>query len=108
MTPFTEKVIAILKKVPQGKVATYGQIAYLSGNRRAARHISRILYSMSERHQLPWHRIINAQGKIVSPNSENQIKLLMAEGVAVNENNHVDLKIHQWQPDDTFAEWMEG
>src|SRR5690625_2120766 len=108
MTPFTEKVIAILKKVPHGKVATYGQIARLAGNRRAARQIARILYSMSKNHQLPWHRIINAQGKIVSPKVESQINLLLAEGIAVNENNRVDLKIHQWQPDDIYAEWMEG
>lgn len=108
MTPFTKKVIDILKKIPHGKVSTYGQVAYLAGNRRAARQIARILYSMSEKHQLPWHRVINAKGEIVSPNTENQIKLLIAEGIAVNNNNCVDLNIYQWQPDDIDVQWIEG
>src|SRR5690625_5216938 len=108
MMPFTEKAIAILQKVPHGKVATYGQIARLAGNRRAARQIARILYSMSEKYQLPWHRVINAQGEIVSPNAEEQRELLLIEKITINQNNRVNLKIYQWQPEGINMEWLEG
>ncbi len=108
MTPFTKKATDILQKIPHGKVTTYGQIAYLAGNKRAARQIARILYSMSDKHQLPWHRVVNAKGDIVSPNKEKQRDKLISEGVTVNHNDRVNLSIYQWQYDGHEADWMEG
>ncbi|SFF82575.1 methylated-DNA-protein-cysteine methyltransferase related protein [Halobacillus alkaliphilus] len=86
MQTFTENVLKIIKLIPEGKVMTYGQIARLAGNPRAARQVSRLLHSMSKKHGLPWHRVINAQGKIAIQNeegAENQRIALEDEGIPV-------------------------
>lgn len=107
MEPFTEKVINYINAVPAGRVATYGQIAKLAGNPRAARQVSRLLHTMSDKHNLPWHRIINAQGKIVIANPGRQIELLTEEGIEVTAGGKVNLKHFQWQPD-MEDYWMNG
>ncbi len=98
--PFTMRVLRAVKAVPRGKVATYGLIACLSGNPRAARQVSRILHSCSERHELPWHRIINAQGGIslTGDGGALQRALLEAEGVTFSHAGFIDLQRHLWQP----------
>ncbi|MET3574222.1 MGMT family protein [Bhargavaea ullalensis] len=101
MEPFTEQVVRLLKKVPAGKVATYGQIARLAGNSRAARQVARILHSMSRRHGIPWHRIINAKGEIAVGDPDiarEQEDLLSAEGVPVTGGRRVDLHEYRWDP----------
>ncbi|MBM7609983.1 methylated-DNA-protein-cysteine methyltransferase-like protein [Lysinibacillus composti] len=98
MTPFTEKVIEIIKNIPVGKVMTYGQIARTAGNPRAARQVARILHSMSKKHRLPWHRVINGKGLISIKDDElynEQIMNLEIEGVKVRENGRVDLEKYQ-------------
>lgn len=95
MLPFTEKVIQIIKDIPEGKVMTYGQIAKLAGNPRAARQVARILHTMSRIYHLPWHRVINAKGQIAIKDEEqfNEQRLsLEAEGVEVDDKGRVDLK----------------
>lgn len=95
MLPFTQKVIQIIKEIPEGTVMTYGQIAKIAGNPRAARQVARILHTMSRKHQLPWHRVINAKGQIATKDEEkfNEQRLsLEAEGVEVDDNGRVDLK----------------
>ncbi|GIO20688.1 hypothetical protein J18TS1_37880 [Oceanobacillus oncorhynchi subsp. incaldanensis] len=99
MTPFTEEVIKIIREIPSGKVMTYGQIAREAGNSRAARQVVRVLHSMSKKHQLPWHRVINAKGQLAIPNEEGnweQRTRLEAEGVLVSSSGYVDLKKYQW------------
>ena len=101
MTPFTEKVITIIKNIPEGKVMTYGQIAALAGSPRAARQVVRILHSMSKMHRLPWHRVINSKGQIALKDdaSLNEQKLnLDIEGIVVSINGTLDLSTYQWQP----------
>ncbi|MFJ8237859.1 MGMT family protein [Ureibacillus sp. NPDC094379] len=98
MTPFTEKVIEIIKNIPNGKVMTYGQIARVAGNPRAARQVARILHSMSKKHRLPWHRVINGKGLISIKDDElynEQVMNLEIEGVKVRENGTVDLDKYQ-------------
>lgn len=100
MTPFTEKVVRIIKNIPEGRVMTYGQIAGLAGSPRAARQVVRILHSMSKKHGLPWHRVINAKGQIALQDDAayNEQKLnLEIEGVKVAANGTVDLTVFQWQ-----------
>ena len=83
-TPFTQAVIEVLKNIPEGRVLTYGRAAALAGNTRAARQVSRLLHSLSRKYELPWHRVINAQGRIsLKPGQglEEQQALLEAEGV---------------------------
>ncbi len=99
-TEFTEAVIALLKKIPKGKVATYGQIATLAGSPRAARQVVRILHSSSKKHNLPWHRVINSQGKIsLLPNQgfEIQKALLIKEKVKFSLSGTINLKKFLWE-----------
>jgi methylated-DNA-protein-cysteine methyltransferase-like protein len=93
MTPFTDQVISIIRSIPEGKVMTYGQIADLAGSPRGARQVVRILHSMSRKHRLPWHRVVNAKGEIAIPEgeaSEKQAFLLQAEGVEVRGDERID------------------
>lgn len=101
MTPFTENVIEIIRNIPDGKVMTYGQIAGLAGSPRAARQVVRILHSMSKKHRLPWHRVINAKGQIALQDDQSyhdQLLSLEAEGVEVGLNGVINLKKYQWYP----------
>ncbi|TWT27933.1 MGMT family protein [Planomicrobium sp. CPCC 101110] len=101
MQPFTEKAIQIIQNVPVGKVMTYGQVAKYAGSPRGARQIARLLHSMSEKHGLPWHRIVNAQGTIVLADEEAryaQRALLEEEGVKVNLHGQVDLGVYRHEP----------
>jgi methylated-DNA-protein-cysteine methyltransferase-like protein len=101
MMDFTEQVIEILQSVPSGKVVTYGQVARLAGNPRGARQVVRILHSMTNKYNLPWHRVINSQGKISIPDpfgAEEQRGLLLSEGVEVSDNFRISLKTYQWDP----------
>ena len=61
---YSERIKELIKRIPYGKVATYGQIASLAGNRRGARQVVRILHTCSQKENLPWHRVINARGSI--------------------------------------------
>lgn len=100
MTPFTENVIEIIRGIPEGKVMTYGQIARLAGSPRAARQVVRILHSMSKKHRLPWHRVINVKGQIALKEDETyneQVLSLEAEGVEIGLGGVIDLKKYQWE-----------
>ena len=94
MTPFSEQAIKIMQSIPKGKVTTYGQIAILAGNHRAARRISRLIHTCSKKYNLPWHRIVNIQGKIslTGEQFEIQYELLKLEGIEFGLNNAIDLK----------------
>ncbi len=95
MTKFTEDVLEIIKMIPRGKVMTYGQIAALANSPRGARQVSRILHSMSSKHKLPWHRVINSKGTISLTGEPGyiQAEMLVSEGIDVI-NKKVDLKKH--------------
>ncbi len=92
LQPFTAEVIQVLKNIPPGYVVTYGEVARMAGNPRAARQVVRILHSMSEKYSLPWHRVVNAKGEITIPGEEAknlQRTLLEAEGVLFTEEGRV-------------------
>lgn len=95
MTDFTEDVLSIIKSIPKGFVMTYGQIAAYAGNPRGARQVSRILHSMTAKHKLPWHRVINSKGTISLTGEAGfvQGQMLAAEGIIVF-NKKIDLKKH--------------
>ena len=102
ISPFSAKVIATIKKIPKGKVATYGQIAALAGKEHASRGVAWLLNSSSKKYQLPWHRVINAKGKISFPVQSayflRQVQKLEQEGVEVdNRTGTIDMKTYQWQ-----------
>ncbi|MEH7111461.1 MGMT family protein [Neobacillus niacini] len=101
MQPFTERVIAIIKAIPEGKVMTYGQIAREAGSPRAARQVVRALHSMSKKHRLPWHRVINTKGQIAIQDDDSyheQLFSLESEGVEIGLNGIIDLKKYQYHP----------
>ncbi|WP_079509176.1 MGMT family protein [Mesobacillus jeotgali] len=103
MTDFTKKVITIIKKIPYGKVMTYGQIAKAAGSPGAARQVVRILHSMAEKYNLPWHRVINAKGEIAFRNEEmflTQKSMLESEGIEFISNKSVSLRLYLWD-----SEW---
>lgn len=88
---FFERVYEILRQVPPGFVATYGQIAALMGEPRAARTVGYAMRSCPE--GLPWHRVTAKDG---NPRLPTQKELLEAEGVSFLENGSVDMKKHGW------------
>ncbi|MHA1240718.1 MAG: MGMT family protein [Promethearchaeota archaeon] len=97
---FTQDVIKIIKNIPVGKVLTYGKIAKLAGNPRAARQVSWLLHSSSKKYKLPWHRVINSLGKIALKSQDGQDYqkiLLEKEGVEINSTNKIDLKKYLWE-----------
>jgi methylated-DNA-protein-cysteine methyltransferase related protein len=101
MQPFTERVIEIIKGIPEGKVMTYGQIAREAGSPRAARQVVRALHSMSRKHRLPWHRVVNAKGQIALQDDEfyhEQLFSLESEGIQVGLNGTIDLDKYQYHP----------
>jgi methylated-DNA-protein-cysteine methyltransferase-like protein len=97
---FSIEVIEIIKSIPRGKVATYGQIAGLAGNRFASRQVSWVLNSSSKSENLPWHRVVNKNGKISlrpSHGYELQKKLLTEEGIVFDNDDRINLKIYLWR-----------
>jgi methylated-DNA-protein-cysteine methyltransferase-like protein len=98
---FSEKIKALIKRIPRGKVATYGQIAALAGNPLGARQVVWVLNSSSRKDKLPWHRVINSQGRISLPKGEGyetQRALLYKEGVLFNQAGKLSLAKYQWKP----------
>lgn len=103
MQPFTARVVTIIKAIPEGKVMTYGQIAREAGSPRAARQVVRVLHSMSRKHRLPWHRVVNTKGQIAIQDDEShqeQLFSLESEGVEIGLNGIIDLEKYQYHPSD--------
>lgn len=96
-----ERIRAVIKKIPYGCVATYGQIAREAGFVKQPRLTGYVLARTPASTKLPWHRVINAQGRIsLPPRSEayrEQKHRLQAEGVSLL-RGRVDLKRYLWRP----------
>ena len=97
---FFAQVYEVVRRIPSGKVATYGQIARLLGKPRAARTVGWALHSLPEGSDVPWQRVINAKGTISldarGPGGAIQRVLLEAEGIVFDEQGRVDLQAHGW------------
>lgn len=99
---FNERVYRLVRKVPAGHVATYGQIATLLGSPRVARHVGFAMAAcLDARKPVPWHRIINSQGRISHrgdvARAHEQRERLEAEGVAFDDRGRVDLERFRWR-----------
>lgn len=98
---FRDRVLAVVKAIPHGRVATYGQVALLAGAPGAARQVGAALRGAAEPDEVPWQRVINAQGAISTYKvgfGELQRALLLAEGVEVSAGGRVDLRRYLWDP----------
>ncbi|MFQ5677074.1 MAG: MGMT family protein [bacterium] len=98
MPSLFEKIYEIILRIPKGKVATYGQVAALAGNPRAARMVGWVLNAHPGNSDLPWQRVINASGKSSLPTEAKrklQRALLEAEGI-VFEDERVNLDVFLW------------
>ena len=90
------EILSIVEEIPEGKVASYGQIARLIGREKNARLVGKVL-SMSEFYgDYPCHRVVNHAGRL-APHFWNQRELLLEEGVELKENGCVDMKKYQWE-----------
>lgn len=97
---FKDRVIEIVKKIPKGRVTTYGTIATLAGLPRGGRLVGGVLHFNTEAYHLPWQRIINKEGYISTKCLEHpkplQKVLLEDEGIEVSSDFVVDLKKYGW------------
>jgi methylated-DNA-protein-cysteine methyltransferase related protein len=95
------RVYAAVRRIPRGRVATYGQIAAIAGLGRMARQVGYALYGLPDDTTVPWHRVINARGEISRrrvPGSELEQRVrLELEGVRFNARGRVPLKLYVWQ-----------
>ena len=94
MTQITQSIIEQILSIPKGKVTCYRDIARRAGLFNGARQVVRILHSMTEKHNLPWHRVIRSDGKIglQGEGKDLQIAILSAEGIKVSSEGRVSKK----------------
>lgn len=96
------RIYEVVRRIPRGRVATYGQVAELAGLPAQARQVGYALHAWTDGRPLPWQRVLNARGE-VSPRSEPggdhlQRALLEAEGVRFDARGRVDLARYRWRP----------
>lgn len=90
------QILSVVEEIPEGHVATYGQVARLIGREKNARLVGRVL-SMAEYYgDYPCHRVVNHAGRL-APGWPEQRFLLEKEGVLLKQNGCVDLEHHQWK-----------
>ena len=97
-----KRVYRVVRRIPAGRVATYGQVAALAGMPGAARQVGWALHALREEDDVPWQRVINARGEISSRGTHEledlQRSLLESEGVDFNSKGRVDLARYSWKP----------
>jgi methylated-DNA-protein-cysteine methyltransferase related protein len=99
-TPFSKKVLKLIRSVPRGRVTTYGTIAHLAGKPHGARGVGWLLHSCSKLYKLPWQRVIKSDGRLSFPEHSREFviqrNLLEREGIKVIDGR-VDLKKYFWK-----------
>jgi len=97
-----ERIYEVVRQIPQGRVATYGQVAALAGLPGHARQVGYALHALPEGSNVPWHRVINARGAISLRADRGwggfQRHLLEEEGVAFSARGLIDLERCRWDP----------
>ena len=90
------EILSAVEEIPEGKVASYGQIARLIGRDKNARLVGKVLRRAEEYGDYPCHRVVNHSGRI-APNFPEQKNRLLAEGVAFKNDTCVDLEKYRWE-----------
>ena len=102
----TKRIYEVVKKIPKGKVATYGQVAELAGDKRMARAVGNALHKNPDPDNIPCFRVVNAKGELAGEfafgGAGEQAKLLEADGIEVADGR-VDLEKYQWRLLDTMS-----
>jgi methylated-DNA-protein-cysteine methyltransferase related protein len=96
-----EAICAVIRRIPSGWVATYGQVAAMAGMPRRARLVGRVLQRLDPATRIPWHRVVNAKGEVSYSLSRNggdvlQRRLLEKEGIKFDRRNRLDLEQCRW------------
>lgn len=98
---FFDKVYEVVKQIPSGKVATYGQIAKLCGNARMSRQVGWALHVNPQPYIVPCHRVVNREGQLSGAfafgGKDVQKQLLISEGVEFVDEQTVDMDKHRWE-----------
>ena len=89
------EILSVVEEIPEGSVASYGQIARLVGRDRNARLVGKVLSMSACFGDYPCHRVVNHAGRL-APHFPEQRERLLAEGVTFQKNGCVDMKKHQW------------
>jgi methylated-DNA-protein-cysteine methyltransferase-like protein len=97
-----EAICAVVRRIPRGWVATYGQVATMAGMPRRARLVGRVLQGLDSKTNVPWHRVVNAKGEVSFSLSRNggdilQRRLLEKEGLKFDSQNRLDLERDRWR-----------
>jgi methylated-DNA-protein-cysteine methyltransferase-like protein len=90
------EILSVVEEIPEGCVASYGQIARLIGRDRNSRLVGKVLSMAQYYGNYPCHRVVNHAGRL-APHFPEQRERLMEEGVTFRENGYVDMQKHQWQ-----------
>ena len=97
-----QQIWSTVRDIPEGKVASYGQVAELAGIPRGARQVGRALGQVPDGYAVPWHRVLRSSGQLAfdrnSVTFRKQARLLSEENVPVR-NGKVDMKKYRWTPD---------
>ena len=103
---FYEQVYVVVRRIPRGKVTSYGRVAQMLGRPRAARAVGYALNALKDKHdqpgfaKVPWQRVVNSQARISIVNREHgaqyQAELLREEGVVVSQDLRINLDIFLW------------
>jgi methylated-DNA-protein-cysteine methyltransferase-like protein len=96
------RIHAVVRRIPRGRVATYGQVARLAGLGAQPRLVGYALAALPDDTTLPWHRVVNAQGRVSArsePGADSlQRALLERERVRFDARGRLDLERHRWRP----------
>lgn len=97
-----DRIYAVVRRIPRGRVATYGQVAELAGLGGQARQVGYALSALPAESRVPWHRVVNARGVIAISDAAGaattQRIRLVREGVVVNATGRIDLDRFRWAP----------
>lgn len=89
------EILSVVAEIPEGRVATYGQIARLIGREKNARLVGKVLSMADFYGEYPCHRVVNHAGRL-APGWPEQAQLLKEEGVPMKDETHVELRQCQW------------
>ena len=97
-----DRIYAVVRRIPRGRVATYGQVAALAGLGGHARQVGYALHALTSERAVPWHRVVNARGQIsqrTEPGGDRiQRQLLEREGVNFDAADRLALDRYRWRP----------